>query len=338
MRNNRLRCVLLAVGVIAGGLALPRPEAVAAQPKPVILNHLTAPAGIGEYEWGLAVDRILGKYSHWLTQRSQPTQGYIFNLRTVLDSPDRWNILVFNIDPVTPWLAAKRQPPFENGMGKLEIRGLMNATWPIWNLMTRDPAIKSLDDLPGHRVALGPKAGTATVMMEETLKAAGVFDKVTLQYLSFADITNGMLDGTIDVGLANLWYNPAANKIGPTQGMINLEAAGKGFHYVSMSRQVLDKTRNERGVPYKILTIPAKTAPLQTGELITFANPDYVGVAKEFPEEQAYEYVKQVISQMAEVNQSGGLGALFTPQFLPFGIDNLHPGAVRAYRESGLVK
>ena len=27
--------------------------------------------------------------------------------------------MVFNMDPVSPWLAAKKQPPFENGTGKL---------------------------------------------------------------------------------------------------------------------------------------------------------------------------------------------------------------------------
>jgi TRAP transporter TAXI family solute receptor len=309
-----------------------------AQQKEVTLTHLTAPAGIGEYEWGLAVDRILGKQSTWLRQRSQPTQGYIYNLRTAIDSSSRWDSLVFNIDPISPWLAAQKQPPFTQGLGKLEIRGLMNSTWPIWTLMTRDPAVKTYKDLEGRRVALGPKAGTATVMMEETLKAAGVFDKLKLQYLSFADVTNGLLDGTIDVGLANLWYNAPANKIGPTQGLINLEASGKGFHYVTFDKAVLEKTRNERGVPYKILSVPNGSLPLQSEAMTVFANPDYVGVAEEFPEALAYEYVRLVIKHLDEVNQSGGLGALFTLDFLPYGIENLHPGALRAYKEAGLIK
>jgi TRAP-type uncharacterized transport system substrate-binding protein len=175
-------------------------------------------------------------------------------------------------------------------------------------------------------------------MMEETLKAAGVFDKLKLQYLSFADITNGLVDGTIDVGLANLWYNAPANKIGPTQGILNLQATGREFRYVIFDKATLEKTRGERGVPYKILTVPNGSMPLQTQEMTVFANPDYVGVSKNFPEEVAYEYVRLVIKHLDEINQGGGLGALFTPDFLAFGIDNLHPGALRAYKEAGLVK
>lgn len=242
------------------------------------------------------------------------------------------------MDPVSPWLASKKQPPFANGMGRLELRGLMNATWPVWLLVTESPEVKSVKDLAGRRVALGPKAGTASLMMEETLKAAGVFDSIKLQYLSFADITNGLLDGTIDVGLANLWMNGANNKIGPTQGIINLQASGKKFRYVIFEKAVFEKTRNERGIPYRILDIPSGTLPLQTQAMAGYANPDYVAVHKDFPEDAAYEYVRLVIQHLDEVNKTGGIASIFTREFLPHGIDNLHPGAARAYREAGLLK
>jgi len=316
--------------LLAGGTRLSAQEMVT-------LTHLTAPAGIGEYEWGLGVDRLLKNNSEWLRQRSQPTQGYLYNLRTVLNQKDKWDTLVLNIDPVSPWLAAQKKPPFGDGMEGLTLNGLMNCTWPIWTLVTADDSLNTVHDLAGRRIALGPKAGTATLMAEETLKAAGMAEKVDLQYLSFADITSGLLDGTIDVGLANLWYNAADNLIGPTQGMINLEAADRGFHYVDWTPEMLRKTHDERGVPYRILEVPNGTMPLQTADMMLYANPDYVGVSSTFPEEYAYEYVRQVVAHLETVNQAGGLGGLFTKPFLPHGIDNLHPGAARAYREAGLI-
>jgi TRAP transporter TAXI family solute receptor len=330
VRIVRLVLAALLAGASVGAYAQAKP--------PVTLNHLTAPAGIGEYEWGLTIDRVLAKQSTWLRQRSQPTQGYLYNLRTALDNPATWSTLVINMDPVSPWLASKKQPPFEAGMGNLELRALMNATWPVWFLVTQSPDVKSVGDLAGRRVALGPKAGTASLMMEETLKAAGVYEKVKLQHLSFADITNGLLDGTIDVGLANLWMNGANNKIGPTQGMINLQASGKPFRYVIIERAVLDRTRNERGVPYRILQVPNGTMPLQTQDMAAYANPDYVAVHKDFPEDAAYEYVRLVVQNLDEINKTGGIASIFTREFLPYGIDNFHPGAARAYREAGLLK
>lgn len=69
-----------------------------------------------------------------------------------------------------------------------------------------------------------------------------------------------------------------------------------------------------------------------------YANPDYVAVHKDFPEEAAYEYVRLVIQHLEDVNKTGGIASIFTREFLPYGIDNMHPGAARAYREAGLLK
>lgn len=335
--SRHLLRVIFANFLVVAFLA-PLGVANAQQHSEVVLNHLTTGAGLGEYEWSLAMDRVLAKKSSWLRQRSQPTQGYIFNLRTAIDSKDQWKTLVFNMDPVSPWLAQKKQPPFPNGMDGLELRALTNATWPIWLLVTKAPNVKSVKDLAGRRVALGPKAGTASLMMEETLKAAGVFDKVKLQYLSFADVVNGLLNDTIDVGLINFWFNPADVKIGPTQGTINLQASGKAFHYVLIDKATLVKTRDERGVPYKILDLPEKALPFQTGSMAVYANADYVAVSRDFPEDQAYEYTRIFIQQLSDVKAIGGISNVFTPKFLSYGLTNLHPGAARAYREAGLLK
>lgn len=306
--------------------------------KELVLSHLTTGAGLGEYEWSLTMDRVLAKNSQWLRQRSQPTQGYIFNLRTALDSKDKLSSMIINIDPVSIWLAQKRTPPFQQGLGDFELRALTNATWPLWLLFTASPDIKSIQDLPGRRVALGPKAGSATLMMEETLKAAGVFDKVKLQYLSFTDVIDGMLNNTIDVGMGNYWFNPADNKFGPTQGTISMQSSGKPFKYVAIDRSILVKTRDERGVPYRIIDLPDKTLPFQTGAMSAYANADYVGVSKDFPEDAAYEYTRIFIKHLPDIMATGGIASVFTPAFLPYGLENLHPGAKRAYREAGLIK
>jgi hypothetical protein len=301
------------------------------------VDHLTAPAGIGEYEWALGISRILERHSEILRTKPQPTQGYIYNMRYAIGQTDRTG-LIFHTDPITPWLAATGQPPFEEGLGDIEIKALMNATWPIWMLVTADPDITTPADLVGQTLALGPKAGTATVMAEETLKALGVFDKVDLQYLSFADIFSGLLDGTIDVGLTLSWYNAADNKVGVVPGVLNLEQSGRGFHIVPWTEAGLRKTHDERGVPYHILTVPDGTLPIQDGDVMLYANPDFVAVDASFPEEYAYEFIKQTLAHLGDINAAGGLGVLFTPAFLPYGLEEkLHPGAARAYREAGLI-
>ena len=325
----------LAALSLAGLTMIAAPGGVLAQ---TTVDHLTAPAGIGEYEWALGISRILEKNSKTLRSKPQPTQGYLYNLRYAIGQTDRTK-LVFNTDPISPWLAANKKPPFTEGLGTLKIKALMNATWPIWMLATDNPDIKTPADLVGHSVALGPKAGTATVMAEETLKSLGVFDKVDLQYLSFADIFSGLLDGTIDVGLVLSWYNAADNKVGVVPGILNLQQSGRGFHIVPWTEEGLRKTHDETGVPYHILTVPAGTLPIQSGDVMLYANPDFVAVDETFPEDEAYEFVSQTLAHLKEINAAGGLGVLFTPAFLPFGLeDKLHPGALRAYKDAGLIK
>lgn len=324
----------------AAGLAMTLAPAFAAaqQRQQVVVTHLTAPAGIGEYEWGLTHDRLMARHSAWLRKRAQPTQGYIFNLRTALEPNARLEQLVFNLDPISPWLADKRMAPFDKGMGTLQPRALMNVAWPIWLFTTKDPAIKSAADLAGKRIALGPKAGTASLMGEELLKAAGVFDKVSIQNLSFADIVKGMLDDTVEVGYVNLWYNPQANRIGPTQGVISMESSGKPFHYVTFDKAHYERTRNERGIPIQVVDVPAKTIPLQTEAMTVMANADYMAADSTFPEDAAYEIVKVAVEHLDEIARTGGMAAVLTREFLPFRVSNLHPGAERAYREAGLLK
>ena len=70
-RNRRSLLLGAAAGICP--LLLP-PDARAQQPSTTVV-HLTAPAGIGEYEWALTHDRILAKQSKWLRKRSQPTQS-----------------------------------------------------------------------------------------------------------------------------------------------------------------------------------------------------------------------------------------------------------------------
>ncbi|UYV37381.1 TAXI family TRAP transporter solute-binding subunit [Rhodobacteraceae bacterium D3-12] len=330
---NSLRLALAGLGLT---VVMTAASGVTAQVTTV--DHLTAPAGIGEYEWALGIARILEQNSETLRSKPQPTQGYIYNLRYAIGAKDRTK-LIFNSDPISPWLAANKQAPFEDGLGDLQIQALMNATWPIWMLVTADANIKSPEDFKGRTIALGPKAGTATVMAEETLKSLGVLEDVNLQYLSFADIFSGLLDGTIDVGLTLSWYNAADNKVGVVPGILNLEQSGRGFHIVPWTEKGLRKTHDDTGVPYHILTVPDGTLPIQEGDVMLYANPDFVAVDATFPEETAYEYVRQTLAHLEKINAAGGLGVLFTPAFLPYGIEaKLHPGALRAYREAGLIK
>lgn len=307
--------------------------------KVVNLTHLTTPSGIGEYEWGLMVDKILNDNSSWLRQNTLESQGYIYNFKTMVDDPKQRETLVINVDPITPWLASQKKAPFEDGMKDVELQTLYNSIWLVWSFVTEDPNIKSIEDLAGKRVALGGKAGTATAIAEEVLKAAGVYDQLeSIEYLNLGEIGSALLDGRVDAGICNASYNAVTNKVRPATALIDLEASGREFRYLEIDEQILDKTINERGCPIRKVVMPGGTLPMQSSEdILLYVNPNIVGVDKSFPEEYAYEHVKALINNVDVLNSSGGMGVLFSKEFLCYEVNNLHPGAKRAYEEAGLL-
>jgi hypothetical protein len=62
--------------------------------------------------------------------------------------------------------------------------------------------------------------------------------------------------------------------------------------------------------------------------------------APEFPEELAYEATKLILDNLKTFGEVHALGKLMSPEAMAYGAkpEDLHPGALRAYREAGVIK
>jgi len=103
--------------------------------------------------------------------------------------------------------AASGAPPFDHPIA-LRMVAPANAG-PVFFVTLATSSIKSLSDLVGKRVALGPKGSGMVQHAEVILNLLGIsFDRFTPLYLGFDEAGDAMIRGEIDA----LWQRPIPNR------------------------------------------------------------------------------------------------------------------------------
>ncbi len=336
--NKRLMGVLLVVVLLAGTMVA---ACTAKSPgrATVHLNGLCSPLGGLDLEEGLAIDDLLSKHHPWLRYSPMETQGGIYNLSVMINDPVRSKDTIFLTDPSSQWMAKNKMDPFKDGFKAMQPKALLNLAWCTWLVVTENPGINGPQYLAGKRVVSGPTAGTANMVWESILKAAGVHSKLSsLQHVGFGQVSGVLLDHLADVGIVATYLNTATWERVDGPALFELMASGRSFHFVGGFKPMVEQVIRD-GMPTKEVSIPAKTFAKQEQALDVFANPLIHGVDATFPEEYAYEYIKTILGNIKELNTYGGLAKILTPEFMTYDLgDQLHPGARKAYQEKGLLK
>jgi uncharacterized protein len=80
------------------------------------------------------------------------------------------------------------------------IRGVANIHDGALNFVTlqRNTSIRTLDDLVGKKVSIGPRGSGSASVAEEFLRSVNLFDSINIQYLSFNDSTTSLRDNNLD--------------------------------------------------------------------------------------------------------------------------------------------
>ena len=90
--------------------------------------------------------------------------------------------------------------------------------------MTLDKSgIKSLNDVKGKRVAVGAAGSGTEANARQILEAYGItYDDIKVQYLSFAEASNALKDGNVDVAFVTAGHPTAAIQDIATQNHVVL--------------------------------------------------------------------------------------------------------------------
>ncbi len=202
-------------------------------------------------------------------------------------------------------------------------------------LALKGAGITSVSDFKGKRVAVGPVGSGGEADAREILAAYGLtYQDITPEYVEAGQAVEMMQDGIIQGAILGL--TPGASAV--SELMITGKVA-----LLPLSDEAFENLK--KGNPFiQRRTLPAGAYPNQDYEVVTAGDPaDLIICREELPEDLVYEMTKalyqpknteQVRAVAAAVRQFGpDLVEAPDKMMIPY-----HPGALRYFKEAGLIK
>ena len=188
--------------------------------------------------------------------------------------------------------------------------------------------------LKGQAVALGSKNSGTIGSNNAILTNLGVEvneENFELLYAGYGPSAQALQDGKV-VGVST----PAG---APVSAITSLMAqAGESVKVLDFTDEQITKANGKFGELWTRYTIPAGTYPNQTKDINTVAQPNFLAVRADIPEETVYLITKTIYENLPFLNaihsatNNMSLNAAIAGLPMP-----LHPGAIRYYEEQGMT-
>lgn len=289
------------------------------------INILTGGTSGVYYPLGSALTKIYGDNIKDSKVQVQVTKASVENL--VLLQEGKGEIAFVLGDSAKDAWDGKEDAGFKTKLDKLRIIGAIYPNY-IQIVASKDSKIKTLADLKGKGLSVGAAKSGTELNSRAILSAAGLSykDLGKVEYLPFAEsielIKNRQLDATLQsAGLGVASLKDLANSLDVT--------------VVSVPDAVVKKM----GAPFISGKIPANTYKGQTEDVSTAAVVNYLVTRKDVSDATAYQMTKlfyenlpALVAAHSAAKDINLKDAAKNPP-LP-----LHPGAIKYYKEKGLIK
>ncbi|MBR5519220.1 MAG: TAXI family TRAP transporter solute-binding subunit [Clostridia bacterium] len=196
-------------------------------------------------------------------------------------------------------------------------------------LITMDPAIKSVADLKGKSVSIGAPGSGVYFNAIDVLAAAGLTENdINAQYQSFNDSVESLKDGKI----AAAFIVAGA----PTPAVVELMVTTQAY-LVPIDGDVATKIM--ASCPYyTTYTIPAGTYEGQTADVDTITVKATLIVSADTDEDTVYEITKAIFDNISAISAEHAKGAELSIENATSGMTApFHAGAARYYAEKGVT-
>jgi uncharacterized protein len=310
---------LVAAAVAAAALSAP---AAGAQQ---FVNVLTGGTSGVYYPLGVAIGKIFSDKLPDVKTQVQATKASVENL--ILLQQGRGEVAVALGDSLKAAWEGDEEAGFKAKLDKLRTIGAIYPNY-IQIVATADSGIKTLADLKGKSLSVGaPKSGTE-LNSRAILAAAGLSykDLGKVEYLPFAESVDLMKNRQLDATLQSAGLGVASLKDLSTSIDIVV---------VAVPKQVVDKI----GPPFTAVKIPANTYTGQEKDVPTAAVTNYLVTSTAVSDDLAYQMTKLIYESLPELANSHVAGKDIKLETAASGSPiPLHPGAIRYYKEKGLLK
>ncbi|WP_407150370.1 TAXI family TRAP transporter solute-binding subunit [Bradyrhizobium sp. ORS 86] len=311
---------LVAAATVAASV-LSAPVARAEQ----FINVLTGGTSGVYYPLGVAMAKIYGDKIPNVKAQVQATKASVENL--VLLQQGRGEIAFTLGDSLKAAWEGDAEAGFKNKLDKLRTIGAIYPNY-IQIVATGESGIKTLADLKGKSLSVGaPKSGTE-LNSRAILAAAGMSykDLGKVEYLPFAESVDLMKNRQLNATLQSAGLGVASLKDLSTSTDITV---------VAVPKETVDKI----GPPFVSVIIPANTYTGQDKDVPSAAVVNYLVTSSAVSDELAYQMTKLVYESLPELGNAHAAGKEIKLETAASGSPvPLHPGAIRYYKEKGLIK
>jgi hypothetical protein len=314
--NSKFIAAAAAVAVV---LSAPAAHAQA------FINVLTGGTSGVYYPLGVAIAKIYSDKIPGVKTQVQATKASVENL--ILLQQGRGEIAFTLGDSLKAAWEGDEEAGFKSKLDKLRIIGAIYSNY-IQIVATAESGIKTLADLKGKSISVGaPKSGTE-LNSRAILAAAGLSykDMGKIEYLPFAESVDLMKNRQLSATLQSAGLGVASLKDLSTSSEINV---------VAVPKEVVDKI----GPPFKSVIIPANTYAGQDKDVPTAAVVNYLVTSSAVSDDLAYQMTKLIFESLPELANAHASGReIKLENAAAAGPAPLHPGAIRYYKEKGLIK
>lgn len=292
---------------------------------PTQIAIATAGTGGAYYPVGVGLSEIFKKTIPNLNITVEVTGGTVENPGLV--NAGECEIGIANSDMA--FFALEGSTPFESKHPNL--RGFVNGMAPgvVHYAVLESSGIKTLQDLVGKRVAVGPQGNSTSLFFAKVLGVMGAdWKDITPSYMSFSDGIQALIDGKVDMAIVSA--GP------PVSSIQELVASGKKFNLIDFSDDF--KTKFLSKYPYYIAYTINKNIYGLDHNINTVATTNMLMVSADLPEDFVYALTKCVFDNLEYLGQVANSMKTVTLAAAPATSIPLHEGAARYYREMGVLK
>ncbi len=309
------------VAALVTAMSMTAPAAHAEQ----FVNILTGGTSGVYYPLGVAIGKIYGDKIPGIRAQVQATKASVENLNLIEQGRGE---LAFTLgDSLKAAVEGDEEAGFKKKLTKLRTIAAIYPNY-IQIVATAESGIKTLADLKGKTLSVGaPKSGTE-LNSRAILKAAGMSykDLKQVQYLPFAESVDLMKNRQLDATLQSAGLGVASLKDLSSSTEINVVAVPKA-------------TVEKIGPPFVPVIIPANTYTGQKSDVETAAVINYLVTSSDVSDDVAYQMTKQIFENLPELANAHVAGKMIKLETAAAGSPApLHPGAIRYYKEKGILK
>ncbi|HYG60432.1 MAG TPA: TAXI family TRAP transporter solute-binding subunit [Symbiobacteriaceae bacterium] len=313
----------------SGSQSQSQSPAPAEQPKPQVkmpkfINIGAASTGGAYYPIGIAMAKVIS--DNLGTQATaQVTGGAVENVKLI----QHGNVDIAISIGKTVYSGFNGLPPYDKPHDK--VRALFgNLSQGVFHIVTmNNSSIKTVADLKGKRVVMGPAGGGGIDMAKDIFGVAGfTLDDIKASYISYEDGVNALKDGQTDAVIVQAAF--------PAPAVAQLAATKTDFRIVTIDDELMAKVTQKYPFYHKV-TIPDSAYGGIVGTTVYSVS---IAIASaDLPDDVAYAITKTLFENEKVIQDSNPAARSMSVKQATAGVAiPYHPGAEKYLKEKGVLE